>query len=739
METEELYSINISPLVTIPFATQWSPDNQISIITERGVHIFEFEPTPMSPNSTIRFARSFINPPDTLPTYVSINEINPSMWNMEHEEIYSLLMEEMITPKLDGTNDRLPRIVRVAWSPKNLISPSQCALAIVSAAGTVNLLHKVSNEWYSICDVSSLWLDIVQDQIEPSLDKYKKSSDLSYATITESMRRLQVCSVTWSKLLIMKEETFAYFSVAHCSGDVSIWKIPRVTNFSKSLQPKLVGRIDSNVRVKINVLCWITINANKHLLVVGYIDGRIRAVKLTRVDNDLQVASTEQYIDPDCVTIDYLDVISQDKSNLKILATKGSFLLLLCVNLKGVLQNMRYLQVPGFNITGVVAIAPQQFLISTQEKRILAVDVQLDELISINVKSHLPQTHVQYLGLARSPNKVIFLNITSPNMIYDHLVMREPSTMHIFSLKGTTWDPLFIINNSTDLANVWDCMEVLRLKAVKAEDSTTVLCPSPQTLESSSLYSLQVSMWMTIMTTVSTTKKTISNINHVKEGKMTQALPLISVHSTCRYLDCLTEKDALSEENLLAVSLLRNYLKMYLASENGKSEGTVHRRARKALSAVASYPDRVETCNLCNETINEPWNAKSCPRGHKLPRCTTTLLQVTSLEYRVCPICGQLFHRCLEEVYEEPRCQLCDVPILHNPYAFDVDQYKFYGTNLSRLHVNVAESSREPEELQNSSENEPTSKWHTSRSIIVKDDDDDDDESDRITERWEEF
>lgn len=40
METEELPSVNVSPLVTDSFAVQWSPDNQISIITERGVHIF---------------------------------------------------------------------------------------------------------------------------------------------------------------------------------------------------------------------------------------------------------------------------------------------------------------------------------------------------------------------------------------------------------------------------------------------------------------------------------------------------------------------------------------------------------------------------------------------------------------------------------------------------------------------------------------------------------------------------
>jgi len=388
-------------------------------------------------------------------------------------------------------------------------------------------------------------------------------------------------------------------------------------------------------------------------------------------------------------------------------------------------------------VSGIVPVAPQQFLITTQDGRILAIDVQSDDFVSINVKSHLSQTCVQYLGLAHSPNKTIFLNVTSPNTIYDHLVMREPSTMHLFTLKGATWDPLSIIDNSTNLADIWDCMEVLRLKAIRAEDPATILRLSPHTLESLSLYNLQVSMWMTIMKKVSVTKKAIPNMNHIKEGKITQALPLIAVNSVCTYLEHLTRKNALSEEDLLAVSLLRNYLKMYL--ENEESESIVHRRIRRTLSAIAFYPDQVERCNLCNEIINELWNANSCPRGHKLPRCAMTLLQLTTLEYRICPMCDQIFHRCLEEIYKEPRCQLCDMPTLYNPHAFNVNQSKLYGTNLSQLRINITEpSSEEQEELENTYENQQMSNWHTSHmySIMANDNGE---ETDRITEKWEEF
>jgi len=172
-------------------------------------------------------------------------------------------------------------------------------------------------------------------------------------------------------------------------------------------------------------------------------------------------------------------------------------------------------------------------MISTQNSYIFIVDIQLNGLNCTDIKNHLPQTHVQYLGLAYSPNKVMFINITSPNTIYDHLVTKEPSTMHIFALKGAIQDPLLIINNSTNLKSVWDCLEVLRIKAAKAENPSMILCQIPKKLEFSSLYDLQLSMWTTVMINVCTTKTQMLNMNHIKEGKIANALPLIYIHSIC--------------------------------------------------------------------------------------------------------------------------------------------------------------------------------------------------------------
>lgn len=400
-------------------------------------------------------------------------------------------------------------------------------------------------------------------------------------------------------------------------------------------------------------------------------------------------------------------------------------------------------------VSGVIPISTQKFLISTQHARIFIIDAQSDDLVCTDIKSHLPQTRVQYLGLAHSPKKVMFINITSPSSVFDHLVIREPSTMHVFALKGVAWDPLTIINNSTDLTNIWDCMEMLRVKAAQAEDPSTVLLPMTTKSESLLLYNLRVSMWMTVMMNVCKVKKSIPNMDHIKQSRISPELLLIFVHSACAYLDNLmkknTKKNLLSDDHKLAISLLRKYLKVYLADEDNdkkdERDEKARHRAQEMLKATAYYTTMVEKCNLCCETIDGLfWNVTSCPSGHKLSRCAITLLQITSLEYRVCPICRQMFHSCLEQVDAEPRCQFCDVPLLHNEYALDVEESTLYGRNLSRLRVKVANSSVEPDlEEPHETRVKKNKRNNTSDTYSIIVNNGDNDESDIITETWKEL
>lgn len=401
-------------------------------------------------------------------------------------------------------------------------------------------------------------------------------------------------------------------------------------------------------------------------------------------------------------------------------------------------------------VSGIIPITAQKFLVSTQQAHVFTVDTQSDDLVCTDITSHLPQTHVQYLGLAHSPNYVMFVNVTSPSMVFDHLVVREPSTIHIFALKGAAWDPLTIINNSANLTNIWDCMEILRVKAAKAEDPSTVLRLTKQP-ESLSLYDLQVSMWMTVMINVCKVKKAIPNIDHIRQSKISRELPLIFVHSICAYLDNLVKEDTslITDDQKVAINLLRRYLKMYLANEvhDGTDERDEKARqcAWKTLNAIASYPTIVEKCNLCCEKIDDLlWNVTSCPSGHKLPRCALTLLQITTLEYRVCRICGQMFHSCLEQVNQKPFCHFCNVPLLQNEYALDTEESELYGRNLSQLRVDVESS--EGSDLEKSHKKKDKDKWNVCSTSDTCEDNSDEiilkngnDKPDTIRETWEEL
>lgn len=309
----------------------------------------------MSPNPIVKFSRSFVNPSDILPADAFANEIESLIWKLEREKMYSLLMEEAITPKLDGVNDTVLKVIKVEWSPKNLISSNQCALAILTTAGAVELLHKVSNEWYSICDISALRLDIVQTEIKSSLDKCMNSLDNlnKYNIITDNMRKLQACCMTWSELFKVGKTSFAYFTVAYRNSDISIWRIPRIIDFTVSLQATLVGRIELKTTVKINTLCWISASTNEHLLVVGYIDGRIYGIKLTCDNDKFEIESIKKYTNDDRIAISYFHIIHKDKLQIKILAVKGIYLLLLCINWMGLLKNVQHLRTEGFGITGM--------------------------------------------------------------------------------------------------------------------------------------------------------------------------------------------------------------------------------------------------------------------------------------------------------------------------------------------------------------------------------------------------
>ncbi|CAK9833460.1 hypothetical protein ANTRET_LOCUS10138 [Anthophora retusa] len=697
METEEIYNFTICPLVISKFAVEWSEDNHISILTEKGIQIFEFIPSPMSPYGTIKFSRSFIYAPLTLPTEIISNKIEPKIWNMNREAVYSFIMEESLTPKLSNVREMVPKIVYFAWSPKNLIHPSKCLLAILTSAGAVTIVHKISTDWYPVYELSSMRYNTIEEEISRKL-KTTKNNPISFITLQNCIKALQATCFTWSTLFT----DFAYLAVAYHNGDIIIYKIPRLSDYNEILSPKIVGTIRLNEYIKINALHWISSNDVKEfLIIVGYLDGRIYGLKIRDYNQSFELKSVEKYYDyTDRIPISAIRIFPQNNLNTKILIAKGCFVFLLCFTADGTQKSMQYLQLEGFTISGMICISADYALVTTENGVMFAINTQENHLSKIKVKNRLSQIHIRCLGLARSLSSVIFINVTSPSTTYDHLVLKEPSKIYMFGLKDKNWDPLFILkeNKHEKFDQLWDCLEVVRIRAAKASEPSTVLPKIPSNLESLSLHDLRITMWISVMMEICKKKQVIQGIGTIA-GEISEAQPLIFVHVACDYLIQLESKSSLLEEQKLSVNLLRMYLEVYLAGEENEEASFLTKRARDVLKKTSCLGlNKSETCNLCGEMINDlAWKVTTCPQGHILPRCAITLLQITSIQYGTCPICGLIFHSSLNEEFKETRCLFCDVPALQENRVLDAKCYIPKEKSLSKQRSHVSEVSEDRE------------------------------------------
>lgn len=659
MEIEEIYNLTLSPLIASRFAIQWSEDNHISVLTERGVHILEFVPSPMSFQSTLKFSRSFIYTPLTLPSELLCNKFETKIWSLEGEEFHSLLMEESLTPRLANMKEMVPRIIDLAWSPQNMIYPSNCLIAILTSAGAVTIAFKVSKNWYTAYDLSAVRCQLTDQELKVAFKKYKYNPPLE--KIRNSLKWFQASSFTWSKRFC----GYAYFAVAYRSGDINIYKVPEIIDYNKIPSPRVVGTVTLDDLIRINVLHWISIDDNEHLIIVGYFDGRIYGLTINIRHQNFELESIEKYyVHEDRIPVEAVRTLSEDESSKKILIAKGSFLFLLRFTTNGGLESMQHLQLEGFAISGMICISKDCALVTTENGCMFAVNAEGTQFSTKKVDNK-SQANLRHLGLARSLNSVILMNVTVPASTYDHLTVKEPSKIQVFALKNKEWDPLSVLMRLKNemFMRSWDCLEVLRIRATRVPDPQEVLPKFPSNLKSATLRELRIAMWTSVMIEICDKKKIIQGIGSIA-GEISDAQPLIFLYTVCDYLNVLDRKPGKSDEQELSASLLREYLTAYLAKNKDSSQ--LSTLVKNTVNKLSWY-DSKETCNLCGNTIEDPsWKVTKCSQGHLLPRCAITLLQITTMNYRTCPICGLIFHYCLEEVYGETRCLYCDVHALED-------------------------------------------------------------------------
>ncbi|XP_011310175.1 uncharacterized protein [Fopius arisanus] len=687
MEAQEVYNIPITELVTAPFSIEWSEDNQISLLTERGVHIFELQPNPLCPTPTPKFRRSFLWATDYLPTAIFSPIVETVANNCQREDMYSLLLEEAITPHFPERTEHVPRIIQVAWSPVKLVDPSKCLLATITSAGAIDTTFKVGANWFSVSNLSQIWFEIIKEELDFSVETCNPE-EITGDMFKSNLRRLQGTSVTWSELYKDSQGTFSYLTTAWRSSELVIWRINKITELSMSVTPIMVYRKKFHGHTRISKILWITLKPKQHLAVIGFFDGRLYGLPVNDHENELSDGLIIKYEEqPDRMPINFITTRAKTTGGRIIAFNKNIHFILIDINEEGNIVEKKYLKLPGFCISGILLLNNSEAMVSTQNGSLHHINLDSTPLKRTLIGHDMKYVRTQYLGLARSLSGATFVNVTSPSTAYDHLCNREPSNLQFFILKSPEFDPLCRLEKSeSNLHAYWDCLEMIRIKSAKA-DADNQYPKIPQELDQSlSIHQLRIIMWLTLITEVVKKKKLIRKIDNVV-GEISEAQPLIFVYTLSEHMIKLAKKKVLSDNQRLSIHFLRLYLEVFLAGEEDESNqnNKAIRHAKDAMDVTSNMElIETETCNLCGEIVTElPWNISSCPRGHQLPRCALTLLQITSLKYRSCPVCGRIFHPTLDDEYEEIKCLYCDVPVIFDARVLGIYDEVEKSKNLS--------------------------------------------------------
>lgn len=113
------------------------------------------------------------------------------------------------------------------------------------------------------------------------------------------------------------------------------------------------------------------------------------------------------------------------------------------------------------------------------------------------------------------------------------------------------------------------------------------------------------------------------------------------------------------------MGLLKVYLEVYAGIND--QDTLVSKTIQQALEKLEYLTAVAEVCGLCESSVCDSSSTTSiCESGHKLPRCALTQMQITTIKFRVCPICKIMFHLVVDHIWDIPKCLYCDVALVYD-------------------------------------------------------------------------
>nr|CAD7431179.1 unnamed protein product [Timema monikensis] len=427
----------------------------------------EMLPDPRSVTPYVNLHRTWVSLPQFRPSENVGIQANDVMWELDQDEVYQMIMDVNLTPKLPTAKTHPCIVVQAAWSPGGVLRNNRCALGVLSNFGAVSLHASNNMQWELYSDISRRWLEV--NQAEWNKEKLVDDLRANFHTLKERVARIKTTSFCWSDLFLLDSTKFVLLITGQASGCILFWLL-EVTGGPR-VKPSLALTLDTDLK-KISSLHWSRVGPNKGVLLAGDHSGRIRSYVLLVTREGLECEHrAEVWPHADRLTVSHIATLPSSCGAV-FLAAKGTFLVALRLDNLGAVVTFTAQQVGNLNITGVCSLGDDVAMVVTHSSCFSEVTVHTTgsgemttSIRQLGTNKNL--THWAAIGLGISHNWAFCVVSYRLCKAYDHLIRREPGQIAFFKLPHRKDSFTILRDNPTEeLTRYWDHVEVVRLQNI---------------------------------------------------------------------------------------------------------------------------------------------------------------------------------------------------------------------------------------------------------------------------------
>eukprot|EP00088_Acartia_fossae_P041006 TRINITY_DN4283_c0_g1_i1.p1 TRINITY_DN4283_c0_g1~~TRINITY_DN4283_c0_g1_i1.p1 ORF type:complete len:625 (-),score=76.08 TRINITY_DN4283_c0_g1_i1:277-2151(-) len=597
----------------------WSPDHRLAIATKKGIFIYSLVLDPFNTSTDINTKKDFIptepcKNPDILLAQERLTQLPL--------ELKDMLLQDRVFASFNEDVESQSDMRYVGWSPHMKIAEHQGHFLIGLGYDYTFSLHFSQNGdgWVVQKNLRSVLLSHAQLKKSDLKDNKRFTclypSDPAYRDLYKKAYFAATICISWksAERLITGQE----------GGEVVFWKVKddlfQIVDVYQTDLPSVTA-IDTMV------------HGDRQVIFVGSRDGTVHCL----IKSSKQTSFLPVWDEEDRLKVINIKILKEDPKNCKILLAKANFVIVIKMAIDLNKNAVKILEEHAVNaglsqVVGVEQISVEDaheltedtFLIAATKGNMFFWTPGQTDSQKTDLGLQVDRTHYCSWGLTASPNQAIFCLLESVSSFNDHLTMREPGRLVIFTLasheqiREKVQGPQFMP----------DYLELFRSSYVKSG------------LELPDSYENVHAKWW------------INSVGAQKSQTARDICQAVEIELRMTAANTFTEKFPKLDKKIRCA--------MYEFLQK-------HTKDKKILKKTNDFlrrnpVDECMECDVCKGKLQHlELQYVTCGKGHQLPRCTVTQFPLGVPSYRFCSWCNSPYAASVAH----STCILCTGPILN--------------------------------------------------------------------------